>query len=475
MSPSILPKQLRRSASDVASAASAVASAAITASLGVNNAYAYQGGGGFSSSAAVVVSSAAPAASSSTGTTTTTNASSSSSGKQVFAHFMIGIVEPYTQADHEADQSLAKSKGITGFALNIGTDDYTVTQLTNAYAAAQAVGFNVFISFDFNWYSTSDVSQVASIVSQFVGQPAQFLVDGMPFVSSFIGDGFDWSSVASSVGKQLYVVPYFQPDLATQSGLEGLFSWDAWPGQGNNVPILANMTTDQDYVYIDAVNAASRTYMAPVSATYNKNWAFYSEELWKIRWDQILSMGSDLNFIEIITWNDFGESHYIGPYDTPHTDDGSSAWASGLDHTAMLDMAVPYINAFKAGQTTVTVQDEMLVYWYRPHLKSAECDSTDLCGAKPTGWDFLEDSVFVTAMTISGGTVTVTSGSNAAVTTTVDAGVQIFQVPMGVGTQSFSFQTNSGGSGSGSGNVSISADCWNGNYNYNFHSGSITV
>jgi hypothetical protein len=41
---------------------------------------------------------------------------------------------------------------------------------------------------------------------------------------------------------------------------------DAWPGQGNNVPILANMTTDQDYVYIDAVNAASKTYMAPVSA-----------------------------------------------------------------------------------------------------------------------------------------------------------------------------------------------------------------
>lgn len=196
------------------------------------------------------------------------------------------------------------------------------------------------------------------------------------------------------------------------------------------------------------------------ASTYNKNWAFYSEELWKIRWDQILSMGSDLNFIEIITWNDFGESHYIGPYDTPHTDDGSSAWASGLDHTAMLDMAVPYINAFKAGQTTVTVEDEMLVYWYRPHLKSAECDSTDMCGAKPTGWDFLEDSVFVTAMTISGGTVTVTSGSNAAVTTTVDSGVQTFQVPMGVGTQSFSFQTNSGGSGSGSGNVTISADCW---------------
>ena len=53
----------------------------------------------------------------------------------------------------------------------------------------------------------------------------------------------------------------------------------------------------------------------------------------------------------------------------------------------MLDFAVPYIEAFKSGASEPVITSEMLVYWYRPHLKSAECDSTDICGSKPTGWD----------------------------------------------------------------------------------------
>jgi hypothetical protein len=31
---------------------------------------------------------------------------------------------------------------------------------------------------------------------------------------------------------------------------------------------------------------------------YAKNWVFYSELLWKTRWDQVLQMGPELNFIE---------------------------------------------------------------------------------------------------------------------------------------------------------------------------------
>lgn len=31
---------------------------------------------------------------------------------------------------------------------------------------------------------------------------------------------------------------------------------------------------------------------------YTKNWVFYSELLWKTRWDQILEMGPELRFIE---------------------------------------------------------------------------------------------------------------------------------------------------------------------------------
>ena len=68
--------------------------------------------------------------------------------------------------------------------------------------------------------------------------------------------------------------------------------------------------------------------------------------------------------------------------------------------------------------------------------------------------------MFVAAMTKSGGSVTITSGSNAAVTHTVGSGVQVFQVPMGVGEQSFKFSTTAGKSGSATADVTISSDCW---------------
>ena len=33
------------------------------------------------------------------------------------------------------------------------------------------------------------------------------------------------------------------------------------------------------------------------------------------RWTQLISAEHQPDYVEIITWNDFGESHYIGPLD----------------------------------------------------------------------------------------------------------------------------------------------------------------
>lgn len=35
-------------------------------------------------------------------------------------------------------------------------------------------------------------------------------------------------------------------------------------------------------------------------------------------------------FLEIITWNDYGESHYIGPLSSIHYDDGNSKWTNDM-------------------------------------------------------------------------------------------------------------------------------------------------
>lgn len=189
-------------------------------------------------------------------------------GKHVFAHFMVGIVSSYKIDDWIGDMQLAKAKGITGFALNIGVDPYSQDQLDLAYAAAEQVGeFDLFISFDFNWYSISDTSGVATMMGRYVNKPAQLLVDGKPFVSSFIGDGFNWATVAQNLGREIYAVPFYQPSTsnANDPGVQGLFSWAAWPGQLDNQPIKQNMTLNRDDAYLDVLTAAGKQYMAPVS------------------------------------------------------------------------------------------------------------------------------------------------------------------------------------------------------------------
>lgn len=77
----------------------------------------------------------------------------------------------------------------------------------------------------------------------------------------------------------------------------------------------------------------------------------------------------------------------VGPFDTPHTDDGSSKWAKDMPHDAMLEFAKPYIAAFKTGSPTPIIERDMLVYWHRPTLKNVECDATDNCGSRPEGWE----------------------------------------------------------------------------------------
>jgi hypothetical protein len=62
--------------------------------------------------------------------------------------------------------------------------------------------------------------------------------------------------------------------------------------------------------------------------SYSKNWVFPSDLLWYGRWQEILALGP--RFVEIITWNDYGESHYVGPLSSPHTDDGASKWAMDM-------------------------------------------------------------------------------------------------------------------------------------------------
>jgi glucan endo-1,3-alpha-glucosidase len=231
--------------------------------------------------------------------------------------------------------------------------------------------------------------------------------------------------------------------------------------------------------------------VSPWFATHfnSKNWVFICENLPTLRWEQMLSMQPDL--VEIITWNgtqilnsrssifrdlgltstslDYGESHYIGPYSAHHSDDGSSQWAVGMPHDGWRDLYQPYIAAYKSGAKSPTIDEEKVVYWYRPTPKGVICTGDSL--PAPNGASMLSDSIFVATMLKSPANLTVISGLNEPISITVPPGIVTSNVTMGVGNQSFSVTRDGQTILSGAGGLAIKDSCIH--YNFNVYVGSI--
>jgi hypothetical protein len=421
-----------------------------------------------------------------------------STDRLVFCHFMIGIVgERVGPQDYDADMQRAKSLGIDAFALNIGVDPYTDQQLGYAYQSAANNGMNVFISFDFNWWNPStQAAQIGQKIASYASYPAQLFVDGKAFASSFSGDQLDVAALRSAAGIPVFWAPNFHPQLGTDfSTIDAALNWLAWPNNGNNKAPTpgANITVEAgDATYINAL--AGKPYIAPVSAwfsthfgpevSYSKNWVFPSDLLWYDRWNEVLTLGP--RFLEIITWNDYGESHYIGPLDSLHFDDGNSKWVNDMPHDGWLDMAKPFIAAYHAGATSPNqyITSDQLIYWYRPNLRALDCDATDTTlvpannasgnyfEGRPNGWEDMQDSVFVVALLTAPGTVTVMSGNNVQ-QFSAPAGASSFQVNMQLGQQQFFLQRNNEIVLQAVSKKDITNVCICGIYNFNAYVGTV--
>lgn len=191
-------------------------------------------------------------------------------------------------------------------------------------------------------------------------------------------------------------------------------------------------------------------------------------------------------FLEIVTWNDYGESHYIGPLSSKHNDDGCSKWVNDMTHGGWMDMAKPFIAAYKAGASSADsyIKSDQLIYWYRPSPRDANCDATDTTmvpasndsgnyfQGRPDGFQLMADSVFVVTLLSSPANVAVFSGGNSQ-TFNAPAGASIFSVPMGVGQQKFSLSRDSATVLSGTSLKDIVEGCVCGLYNFNAYVGTI--
>lgn len=190
--------------------------------------------------------------------------------------------------------------------------------------------------------------------------------------------------------------------------------------------------------------------------------------------------------MEIITWNDYGESHYIAPLSSQHEDDGASKWVNDMPHDGWRDLAQPFIAAYKAGSKSVNeyIKEDKIIYWYRPTPRTVNCDSTDntmkagnndsgnYFNGKPNGWEDMQDSVFVVSLLKSAGSIEVTSGKNIK-TFNAPAGASSFKIDMGVGQQKFSLTRDSKQVFGGTSRRDVTDTCPCGLYNFNAYVGTL--
>ncbi|OLN85639.1 Mutanase Pc12g07500-like protein 5, partial [Colletotrichum chlorophyti] len=342
--------------------------------------------------------------------------------KAVFAHFMVSNAQNYTLSDWADEIKLAQAAHIDAFALNTAYDQGDGRQYDLAFSAASSAGFKLFFSFDYAGNGPWPASEVLSILKKFKGSSAHFLHNNKPFVSTFEGPGSasDWINIKAQTN--CYFVPDWsslgaKPAMELAGGVaDGLFAWSAWPW-GNK-----DMDTFVDASYITYLSG--KPYMMPVSPWfytnlpgYDKNWLWRGDSLWADRWGQVLYVQPE--WVEIISWNDYGESHYIGPVRSKalgamRTGRAPIDFVADMPHDGWREILPFAIDMYVRNITTIA--SEKLVFWYRKQ-PAAACDSGMTTGNTasqlqlefaPT--DVSQDRVFYAAVLGSSATVSVTIG-----------------------------------------------------------------
>eukprot|EP00026_Physarum_polycephalum_P009599 Phypoly_transcript_09727.p1 GENE.Phypoly_transcript_09727~~Phypoly_transcript_09727.p1 ORF type:complete len:442 (+),score=62.71 Phypoly_transcript_09727:154-1326(+) len=381
----------------------------------------------------------------------------------------------------------AKAIGIDAFALNVGTDDWTMDRVNLAYAAAEQVGFKVFLSFDMTLQNSAQT--IISMIQGTAKLGGQYIYNGQVFVSTFGGADVNlgyssadaaWSAIKSTMqgqGVSIFFVGNFEVDANTIfqqfPSLDGALSWGAWPNPTSD----ASSLTPLDDVYMQSANNAKKVYLAPVSPWFfthlsYKNYIYHCESLWYDRWQQLFSINPHM--IEIITWNDWGESHYIGTIDPDSGDlpQGSQAYVDGFPHTAFQATLPYFISQYKTGNGQIN--NDTVVYWYRPYMKDSQPSNDplgqpyvanqDTSRSSYTPQQVLEDNVYIVSILTSPGTIVVESGGNN-VTQNVPAGPNLFSAPMNTGIQAITLYKNNKVVCTSTGDVQVGNNPTDYNYN----------
>ncbi|KAJ0353197.1 hypothetical protein COL154_012253 [Colletotrichum chrysophilum] len=243
---------------------------------------------------------------------------------------------------------------------------------------------------------------------------------GKPFVSTFEGpdNAEDWVEIKAATG--CFFIPDWsslgaKPAMAKANGVaDGLFSWAAWPWGDQSMDTYVDASYKQYLSGKPYMMAASPWFYTNLPG-YDKNWMWRGDDLWFDRWQQILWWRPE--FVQIISWNDYGESHHIGPVRDKSLEAftiGKAPFNFVLPHDGWRDTLPFTIDMYK--YNTTTVDSERLVAWYRPN-PATSCKDGGTSGNTASQlqlefhpWNVAKDAIYFTALLASSATIEVTVG-----------------------------------------------------------------
>lgn len=414
-------------------------------------------------------------------------------GHLVLAHYMVccgRFGHEATAEQYQQEFDAARRLKIDGFVLNIigwtpGSVYPKVTRAIFDAAAKSGPDFKLMISLDKATIMPED--DAAAMVAEFASHPNYLKIDGRPVVSTFHGTKEWGEGVVRRLhdkGIDIFFMPFFnysvrdmqarmdprgvaiyaaERALADNPAIDGYFMFGA-AGTGPELTRQIRGITELATRY----GKASMMGIGPFyRGVENNSRVFESNgfESMQMQWRAAIESGTD--WVQIVTWNDWGESSYVAPFGGPR-DQGlwNGHWNKLLAHDAFMKASAYYVDWFKTRQPP-RIERDALFYFYRPHLKAAEAFvARDGKGrGRPKGWEALNDDVFLTGFMSRPARVTVRVGETTQVLD-LPAGVSSHRVPAVLGDVEIAVEREGAQKVVKSLEFPISADGTVGNFNY---------
>ncbi|KAH7016391.1 glycosyl hydrolase family 71-domain-containing protein [Microdochium trichocladiopsis] len=297
-----------------------------------------------------------------------------------------------------SDVAKAVAMGIDAFALNVGQPDpdWSVDCVKRFFNAAQGTKLKIFFSLDL--YATNDPERFRKMINDYLGHPNYYTVgpNNLPMLSHFSnGNGWtatSWNNFRESLKERTYFVPMFDqfPNYYTKPDA----FWSSW-----SVPSAASSHLDASLMR--RAYREGKAYMTGLSTFQykhykNDHWYRVGDTVMPEKMTQLLALsntaGNRPDFIQIQSWNDAGEGHYIGHLRHESLLKEQLAYANQDEHPhdGWQPLFTSFINAWKsnakdASQMQTPAGSRTFVVgamWHREFLASSSCSGTD---GKPLG------------------------------------------------------------------------------------------